>query len=147
MKNKNWFFIISVLFICSCNSDCDDCGPTGYEEFYIKNTRDTSVNVKWFGFRTFASNLAHEINIASNERILLYRGDQMGESGAIELPPFNDTEWVFDSVKFEFLEQSFVFVKGDCDDAQNPLCEENHELIKNIDTKDQKIKEWLFTIE
>jgi hypothetical protein len=86
MKNKNWFFIISVLFICSCNSDCDDCGPTGYEEFYIKNTRDTSVNVKWFGFRTFASNLAHEISIASNERILLYRGDQMASQEPLNYP-------------------------------------------------------------
>lgn len=139
--------VLSLLItLMGCDTDCNDCGPTGYEEFYIKNTRDTNVNVKWFGFRSTESNLAHEIDIASNVRLLLYRSDIMGVSGAINLAPFNNNEWVYDSVKFEFSDQSFVYVKGECGNTQNPLCEENHVLIKNIDTKDQKIKEWLFTI-
>ncbi|MEQ8239436.1 MAG: hypothetical protein RIA69_09505 [Cyclobacteriaceae bacterium] len=134
-KNIIQLFCILILLV-SCEKNCEDCGSSSSKEYYIENKKEIDENIKWFGFVTFSSNLAHEINLAPQERVLLYRGDKLGSSGVLGSPPFNDNEREYDSVQFEFIDQSMLFVKGDCENAQNPLCEKNQELVKNIETKD-----------
>jgi hypothetical protein len=88
MKNNIIQLFYILILLISCEKNCEDCGPSSSKEYYIENKKAINVNVKWFGFRTFASNLAHEKNIAPNKRVLLYRADETGESGAISIPPF-----------------------------------------------------------
>ena len=145
--NKISYPLLGLILICySCDTDCNGCGPTGYTKYLITNKLTEDINVLWFGNTTGPlNNLMHEFHIVTGETLLLYESSQLGESGILSTKPFNSIN-PYDSVRFETLEWATIYIDGDCL-IGNPLCEENYTLLKFVDTKDQKIKEWEFEIE
>ncbi len=135
-----------ALMANSCDTDCNDCGPTGYTRYYMMNTTNEPVKLTWFGNTTLPSNKAHESVIAENENVLLYESSLTGTTGQISTPPFGSIT-PYDSVRLESVSKTITYINANCDLTTNPLCEENYELIKSVDTKDQKIKEWEFEIQ
>lgn len=135
----------------SCDTDCNDCGPTGYTRYYMLNSTSEPVTITWFGNTTLSSNISHEFIISEGEKKLLYEST-VGLSitpsleQAISTPPFGSIT-PYDSIRLESSSNMLAYTKSDCDVTANPLCEENYELIKSVDTKNQKIKGWQFEIE
>ena len=145
---QHFILMASVLMLMSssCDTDCNDCGPTGHTRYYIKNSTNEDFKLYWFGNTTLPSHIAHEFVIPAGERLLIYESSLTGTSGPISTPPFNSIT-PYDSIKLELVSRTVTYLKGDCDSTRNPLCEDNYELITSIDTKKQKIKEWEFEIE
>ena len=143
--------LIGILFCISlmsnsCDTDCNDCGPTGYTRYYMLNSTSEPVTITWFGNTTLSSNISHEFIISEGEKVLLYESSLTGTTGQISTPPFGSIT-PYDSIRLESASNMLAYTKSDCDVTANPLCEENYELIKSVDTKNQKIKGWQFEIE
>ena len=64
----------------------------------------------------------------------------------IGLLPFGSENYPYDSVRFETPFKSITYINGDCENESNPLCESGYELIRIIDDKDFKLREWEYTI-
>lgn len=140
-----------LLITISCESNCEGCGPTGYTEYYMINATNKPVTLTWFGNATLSSNVADEFTIPVGEKVLLYEsglGLSLPPSTArsiISRSPFGNSV-LYDSVKIASTSLNIIYDKNNCKLSNNPLCEENYQLIKMVDTKEQQIKEWEFTI-
>jgi hypothetical protein len=134
---------ILLSLTMSCNSDCDDCGSINEISYTIKNESNKRMELSWYT----EANIVNNFEIKENESIVLYEASvEKGEIGELQVPPIQGQRAYFDSVKIASPEQSFVFIKDNCNEPQNPLCEDNYELVKSIDTGERIEKEWLFTI-
>lgn len=151
MKKLIGIMCILALMANSCDKNCQDCGPTGYTRFYMINSTNEPKTVTWFGNTTLPSNVVHEFVITNDEKKLLYEST-VGLSitpsleQAISTRPFGSTT-PYDSVRISSASDIITYTKKDCELIGNPLCEKNYELLKSVDTKDEKIKEWEFKIE
>lgn len=146
MRKIEITFCAFLIILGSCNTDCNDCSPTGYTQYYMKNSRSEDIRLYWFGNTTLPSNIAHGFTISAGERILLYESSLTGTSGLISTPPFNSIT-PYDSIKIESASATAsIYLNEDCSRSDNPLCEESYELLKFVDTKKQQIKEWEFEV-
>ena len=130
----------------SCDTDCNDCGPTGHIRYYMLNSTSEPVTITWFGNTTLSSNIYHEFILAEGKKVLLHESSLTGTTGQISIPPFGSIA-PYDSIRLKSASNRLAYTECDCDVTANPLCEENYELIKSVDTKNQRIKEWQFEIE
>jgi len=144
---KKLIYIICTLTIIggSCDTDCNDCGPTGYTRYSMFNNSGGSARLYWFGNTSLSSNLAEDTTILAGDTLLLYESSLTGTSGLLSTPPFNSIT-PYDSIRLETSSGNTTYLVNRCNLTGNPLCEGNYQLIKSVDTKDKKIKEWLLEI-
>ena len=144
MKNLLYLLIILLFFGNGCGGE--DGGPSRYRAYYMENSSGQNVTLSWY-----TSGKDTTFTVIKGEEVLLYEmGDIFGvpPGGLLFTWPFYSGGYSsYDSVRMEFKDsRSFLYETQMCASTQNPLCEENYELITCVDTKKQKTKEWLFTI-
>ena len=145
MKNLLYLLIILLFFGNGCGGE--DGGASRYRAYYMENSSGQNVTVSWY-----RNGKDTTFTVIKGEEVLLYEsGTPPGgppPGGLLRIQPFSsEGHSLYDSVRMEFKDsRSFLYETQMCASTQNPLCEENYELITCVDTKKQKTKEWLFTI-
>lgn len=142
MNNLIGVLCVLAFMANSCDKDCNDCGPTGYTRYYMINSTGDPVTLTWIK----PSGIIEEFRVSTENRIVLFESSRFGTLGEISIPPFGSIT-PYDSVRIASASDTIAYTNDDCGLTGNPLCVENYELIKSIDTKDKKIKEWEFKIE
>jgi len=145
MKRLICLYLALALAATSCDTDCNDCGPTGYTRYYLKNTLSEDLHLTWFQ----SSGIVEEIVVSAQTRVVLFEASKSitnatGTLGEITKRPFGSIA-PYDSVRVRLGSGTITYLEGLCEQAGNLLCEENYEVIKSIDNKSQRIKEWEFT--
>ncbi len=152
LKTKIRIVALTILTIASsCNKNCNDCDPSMSKITSIQN--ETTDTLKYsFLYSSDANNqsllIRDEFEINPNEKKeLVDRGSfDVYQNIALERAPYNEG---YDSVEV-YKKDSLLntFYTYNCEQTNNPLCEENYTLTR--DEKDKNgntVKEFLFIIE
>ena len=144
MKTRISILYSIALIGISCDTDCDGCGPIRYTRYDMKNERSEDIHLIWFRYGE-----PDEFVIAADEKVLLYVASSEPPSlYLISTDPFGNSDRFdsFDSVRLASASNVVTYSRDECELKGNPLCGENYKLIKHVDTKKEKSKEWEFVI-
>lgn len=125
---KKLVLFLYIIFLASCDNNCDDCGTYVSTSYSIVNRLGADINLVFFnqGQNT-------EVFAENDKEIVLHQLSVVSQEGVLEIEPI-----MYDSL----LINDNKYLKSDCSSIENMLCIENYTLSETKDNLGNTFKDY-----
>ncbi|MDN5201217.1 hypothetical protein QQ008_07585 [Fulvivirgaceae bacterium BMA10] len=140
---KRILIMICTAVVLLSNNGCtdpSDTAPSTFTSYFIHNKSDNDLLVRWY----FSHDDAEELTIATDLREMIYgTGGITGRRGFL-IQNFDEYDSLYFIVNDQIVSK---YYEGVCNEAGNPLCANQYELIRDENIKKDRFIEYELVFE